>query len=210
MLTLVNTEAGNFNSVVNAIRHIGGEVSITNNAEDIRRASAIILPGVAAFESGMLSLKKNKLIDVIRKKVVEDKTPIIGICLGMQLLAESSTEHGKHEGLGLLNSKVVKLTPKSKEYRVPNIGWSTVIRKKDGVLFSGDSENHSFYHVHSYHMQCEDEGDVAAVIEYDGRQVTVAVERDNIFGVQFHPEKSQDAGLDLLERFLKHTNNIRG
>ena len=122
----------------------------------------------------------------------------------MQLLADTSTEGGSElAGLGLIPGKVVRLSSTDASYRVPNIGWYDVAAKKNSVLFPDDYTPESFYHVHSYHMQCANLKDVAASIEFSGQDITVAVQKDNICGVQFHPEKSQDAGLDLLERFLK-------
>ena len=203
MITIINTRAGNFGSVINAFKYIGANVNIGSTSEEIAKATALILPGVSAFASGMNNLNQAGLIPAIKAKVVQQKTPIIGLCLGMQLLAENSSEHGNNEGLGLIKGSVTKLTTNQKEYRVPNIGWYDVKPKKETILFSKDKEQ-SFYHVHSYYMQCADKNDVAGTIEYSGQEITVAIERGNIFGVQFHPEKSQDAGLDLLQRFIKY------
>ncbi|MDA0782895.1 MAG: imidazole glycerol phosphate synthase subunit HisH [Proteobacteria bacterium] len=208
MLTIIDTKAGNFNSIINAFKRIGVDTILTDDVRKIKEARALVLPGVAAFEKGMTGLNENNLADIIKSKVIEERTPIIGICLGMQLLAENSEEHGRHKGLGLIKGNVVKLNPDNKDYKVPNIGWCDVSAKKEGVIFHGDYTTSSFYHVHSYHLQCANSNAVAASIEYGGGEVTVAIEQDNIFGVQFHPEKSQDAGLELLDRFAKYTNNI--
>ncbi len=208
MLTIIDTKAGNFNSIISAFKRIGVEAILTDDVQKIKSAKSLVLPGVAAFEKGMVGLNKNNLVDIIKHKVVEEKTPILGICLGMQLLAKTSEEHGKHQGLGLIDGSVVKLKPNKEEYRVPNIGWCDVKVKNKGTIFCKNYETTSFYHVHSYHLECSNSNDIAASIEYGGNDVTVAIERGNIFGVQFHPEKSQDAGLELLERFVKHVSNI--
>ena len=123
-------------------------------------------------------------------------------CLGMQLLGDTSTEHGDHDGLGLVEGQIIKLDPADPAFRVPNIGWSYTNPATHGRLFDNLEKIQSFYYVHSYHLQCKNEEDVAATINYSGVDVTVAIEKDNIFGVQFHPEKSQDAGLELLSRFV--------
>jgi glutamine amidotransferase len=205
MITIINTKAGNFGSVINAFKYVGAQITIGSTPEEIQKATALILPGVSAFASGINNLKEANLISVIKEKVQKQNTPIIGICLGMQLLAETSNEHGNHEGLGLIKGAVTKLVSNETEYRVPNIGWYNVTAQKESVLFS-NTPTQSFYHVHSYYMQCADKQDVAATIKYSGQDVTVAIERNNIFGVQFHPEKSQDAGLDLLQRFVKYAS----
>lgn len=205
MITIINTKAGNFSSIINAFKYVGADIAIGNSLEEIEKATALVLPGVSAFASGINNLKQLGLIPAIKEKVQKNKTPIIGICLGMQLLAETSNENGNHEGLGLIKGSVTKLIPQNKEYRVPNIGWYDVKPKKESLLFS-EGDLQSFYHVHSYYMECTDKNDIAATIEYSGQEVTVAIERDNIFGVQFHPEKSQDAGLDLLQRFVEYTS----
>lgn len=205
-LVVVDTKAGNFGSVLNALNKVGATVEVTQDKTQIEQAKALVLPGVAAFKRGMDGLREAGLVDIIRKQASVKKVPIIGICLGMQLLADSGIEgslDGKPmEGLGLIKGHVGKLTSNDPSYRVPNIGWYNVIPKKTGVLFPDASDVRSFYHVHSYHMSCKNQTDVAASISFSGQETTVVVEHENIFGVQFHPEKSQDAGLDLLERFV--------
>ena len=203
MIVLIDTQASNQSSVLNALQRIGAGVRVTSAAADVERASVILLPGVGAFEQGMAVLRTHRLVEPIRRRVTGG-TPLLGICLGMQLLAHSSDEHGHHEGLGLLRSQVVRLVPTDTDYRVPNIGWCDARPTKAGVLFPDLKATSSFYFIHSYHMQCIDAEDVAATIEYSGQEVAVAVERGNVFGVQFHPEKSQDDGFDLLTRFFSH------
>ena len=203
MIALINTQASNQSSVLNAIRRIGAEVHVTNDANDVERASAILLPGVGAFEQGMAVLRENHLVEPIRRRAAEG-TPLMGICLGMQLLALSSDEHGHHPGLGLVRARVVRLRPTNADYRVPNIGWCDARPVKTGVLFPDQNVSPSFYFLHSYHMECEDTDAVAATIDYGGQAIAVAVEQGNLFGVQFHPEKSQDDGFSLLKRFFEH------
>lgn len=206
-LVVIDTKAGNFGSVLNALSRVGATVDITQDRQAIEKAKALVLPGVAAFKRGMNGLNEAGLTDIIKHQAAVSKVPTIGICLGMQLLAETGTENAVNEepikGLGLIAGHVSKLKPTHPDYRVPNIGWYDVTATKNSVLFPAGYKAESFYHVHSYHMQCTNPCDVAAQINYSDALVTVAVEKDNIFGVQFHPEKSQDAGLDLLERFVQ-------
>jgi glutamine amidotransferase len=203
MLVMVDTEASNLESVLGALRRIGVSVSVARSADGIESASAIILPGVGAFAQGMGSLRERGLVDVLRRRIQKDKIPTLGICLGMQLLAESSEEHGQLEGLGVLKGRVVRLQPGGKEFRVPNIGWCDTRPTKPSALFPDATDVRSFYYIHSYHFECDDESAVAATIDFGGRPITVAVAQGNIFGVQFHPEKSQGSGLDLLDRFFR-------
>lgn len=203
MLIMVDTRASNLESVLGALKRVGVGVSVTRSVDDIASATAIILPGVGAFAQGMKALHESGLVDVLRHRVMVDKVPILGICLGMQLLAESSEEHGHQVGLGFVKGKVLRLTPSGTEFRVPNIGWCDTAPEKAGVLFPKAGEMRSFYYIHSYYIQCDRAADVAATIDFAGQPVAVAVENENIFGVQFHPEKSQEAGLDLLNGFFK-------
>lgn len=205
MLTVIDTQAGNFGSILNALcKKLGASVEVTRDKDAIAKAKAIVLPGVASFKQGMAGLNSAGLVEVIRKQALDNRIPTIGICLGMQLLADTGTEGGNAQaGLGLISGQVTRLTSTDANYRVPNIGWHDVVARKRSVLFPEDYTVESFYHVHSYHMQCTNPEDVAASIEFSGQDIVVAVQKDNICGVQFHPEKSQDAGLDLLERFLK-------
>ncbi len=134
--------------------------------------------------------------------------PLLGICLGMQLLAEESEEHGVHQGLGLIPGRVVRLIPDKPGYRVPNFGWHDATFTAGNPLFDKNAGPTPFYFAHSYHFAAADTADVAATIDYSSRKITVAVARNNIFGLQFHPEKSQDAGLDVLARFLTHARTL--
>lgn len=206
-LVMIDTKAGNFGSVDSALRRMGIEVKISNKPEDIEAAKALILPGVSAFEQGMNSLKKLNIVELIKKRALADKIPLLGICLGMQLLADNSTETSTGdaiEGLGLVKGVVRKLQAQKPEFTVPNMGWYDVYKTHNTPLFPETYSCESFYHVHSYHFIPANEQDIAANIDYGTQKVAVSLHRDNIFGAQFHPEKSQDAGLDFLQRFIKH------
>jgi glutamine amidotransferase len=208
-ITIIDTKAGNFGSILNGFRKTGADINLTDDFDDIKNAKALVIPGVSAFTRGMKGLGDAGVIDLLKDKTLNDKVPTMGICLGMQLLAKTGLEGADTpiEGLGILDAHVNRLTPTTHEYRVPNVGWYDVTAKKDSVLFPKTYQGESFYHVHSYHMTCNDASDIAATIEYDGQDITVAIERDHVFGCQFHPEKSQDAGLDLLERFVREAKS---
>jgi glutamine amidotransferase len=206
MVTILDLDIGNLRSVANAFKRVGVEVSVARTADAAENASVLVLPGVGAFERAMRRLQQSGIGAQVRRHALERRQPLIGICLGMQLLAERSYEHGEFAGLGLIAGEVVQLKPQPPQYRVPNIGWSTVRAARATAMFPEGVDGQSFYHVHSYHLQCRDPRDVAATIDFGGHPVVTAVERDNIFGVQFHPEKSQDAGLNLLHALLAHIN----
>jgi glutamine amidotransferase len=204
MLVMIDMNLGNLQSVVQAFRTVGAEVTVTSRPADVRRAAAVILPGVGAFGDGMASLRAAGLIDALRGHVLGEGRPLLGICLGMQLLAEEGEEHGLHRGLGLVPGRCVRLVPGAGE-RVPNIGWCDVrVARPGSVLFHGAREAACFYFAHGYHVHCADTADIAATLPRGGSAVTAAVERGALFGVQFHPEKSQDAGLELLAAFCRH------
>jgi imidazole glycerol-phosphate synthase subunit HisH len=204
MIVLIDIETSNLRSVINAFDRVGATLTVSSDPRDVANANAIVLPGVGAFERGMAGLHKFGLVDALKRRVADEGIPLIGICLGMQLLAEVSYEHGTHEGLGLIKGEVKKLHPVEAGYPVPNIGWCDTLPKKQGVLFPDMATARSFYFVHGFQVECADQDNVAATINYGGQLVTAAIECDNIFGAQFHPEKSQDDGLDLLSRFVAH------
>ena len=137
----------------------------------------------------MRALRKLNLVQPIKQKVLEQKTPILGICLGMQMLADTSFENGRHTGLGLIAGEVVKLRSNDNRFRIPNIGWCDVFPQKASSLFNQSESVKSFYHIHSYHLECKNPEDVAASIRYAGTQITVSVEKDNVFGVSISPRK---------------------
>ncbi|HXX74271.1 MAG TPA: imidazole glycerol phosphate synthase subunit HisH [Nitrospiraceae bacterium] len=202
MIALVDLRISNVGSIRHALARVGCPDTVEATAASVPRASALIIPGVGSFGDGMASLREQGLVEPIRR-AAQEGMPLFGICLGMQLLAFESDEHGRHEGLGLLEGRVVTLAPTDPRFRVPNIGWCDVRSIRSGVLF-GDQPGGCFYHVHSYHLVPKDRRVIAAAIDYSGQEIVVAVEQENIFGVQFHPEKSQDDGLDFLARFVRH------
>lgn len=203
MVTIVDLDIGNLQSVANAFNRAGTRVTIAQTAEAAADARILVMPGVGAFERAMSRLNERGFGPVIRRHALERRRPLIGICLGMQLLADRSYEHGRFDGLGIISGEVVLLEPKPPVYRVPNIGWRTVRTAKPSAMFPAGVDGQSFYHVHSYHLVCKHAEDIAATFEFGGTRIVTAVERDNVFGMQFHPEKSQDAGLELLDFLLR-------
>jgi len=191
MIAVIDMGTSNLRSVVNALERVGAAPTVTGDAADVARADTIVLPGVGAFAAAMDALKAKRLVEPLRQ-AARAGTPLFGICLGMQLLADTSEEHGEHAGLGLIPGRVVRLNPTQPGFRVPNIGWYPT------RFADSDRDDGHFYYVHSYHFVCAEPADVAATIDYGGTAVAGAVKRGNVSGVQFHPEKSQDAGLDLL------------
>lgn len=199
-LIIIDLGIGNSGSVTAALERVGARPVRTDRPADLAAASAIILPGVGAFGDGMARLRQSGLAGPLVEAVRTRGVPLLGICLGMHLLAERGEEHGRHAGLGLIGGSVVRLDPPPEaRLRVPNMGWCDVeVSRPNAILPAASS---SFYFAHSYHLVCSDPADVCAVVQYGG-PVTAAVARGRIFGVQFHPEKSQDAGLDLLAAFV--------
>lgn len=198
MITMVDTGVANISSVTRAFRRISVDVTLTTRATDVERATVVVLPGVGAFRDGMARLHELRLVDAIRKAGLDEGTPVVGVCLGMQLLAEASEEHGVHEGLGLIPGRVVRLPDDHPGYRVPNIGWCDLRVARSSALLGPELDGEAAYFVHSYHLDCHDPQDVAATIDFAGRPITAAVARGRFMGAQFHPEKSQDTGLAIL------------
>ncbi len=202
MIAIVDMGIGNLGSVYRALERIGAPLAVKAGPQEVKRAAAVLLPGVGAFGDGMASLAAQDLIEPLRRTAAAG-TPLFGICLGMQLLAEASEEHGNHPGLGLVRGRVVRLSATDPAFRVPNIGWCDVVPTRPSTLFP-DGAGGTFYHVHSYRLEPADPAIITAAIAFSGSPVAVAIEQGNLFGVQFHTEKSQDAGLDLLAAFLAH------
>jgi imidazole glycerol-phosphate synthase subunit HisH len=203
MITVIDSGIANLGSVASALKRVGAQLRITTTPEEVGAAGALLLPGVGAFADGMQSLRKHGLIEPIRA-VARAGRPVLGICLGMQLLAEASEEFGVHEGLGLLPGRVVRL-PELEGLRVPNIGWCDLALARRARLFAGIEDGAAFYFVHSYHLACADAQDAVGTIGLGGARFAAAVERGNIYGAQFHPEKSQDVGLAFLANFVMLT-----
>ncbi|MDD5431184.1 MAG: imidazole glycerol phosphate synthase subunit HisH [Candidatus Pacebacteria bacterium] len=205
MTVIIDYGMGNLFSVENALKTLGGDIKVSGKPEDIRAADRIILPGVGAFPDGMKNLKNLGLVEILREEVLEKRKPFLGICLGMQLLASEGEEHEPTKGLGFIEGRVRRFQTDEKKFRIPHIGWNDVLAGKDSILFK-DLENPVFYFVHSYHFVPEDKDNIAATCDY-GEIFAAAVRKENIFGVQFHPEKSQKSGLKLLENFLNYKNH---
>ncbi len=202
MIALVDSGICNLASVIRGLERVGARVEVAQHPDALERASAVILPGVGAFGDGMAGLRSRGFVEPLRR-VAGSGTPILGICLGMQLLVEESEEHGHHQGLGLLPGRVRRLVADRPGFRVPNMGWCDVSADRPGVLFPRTAHPEAFYFVHSYFVDAPT-ANVAATIDFSGRRVAAAIEAGNLFGVQFHTEKSQDAGLDLLARWVEH------
>ncbi len=197
-VSVVNLGICNLGSLIEAFRRIGVSCEIVEDANAVARSTTLVLPGVGSFGDGMAAIRRLGLAESIQRHAQAGKK-LLGICLGMQLLFEESEEHGNHQGLGIFAGRVVKLKKKSPAARIPNMGWCEVIPAGNGgSLFAAQPQD--FYFIHSFHCECRNPDDLAATIDF-GYPVTAAVERGNLRGVQFHPEKSQDAGLGLLQRF---------
>ena len=200
MVAIIDYDAGNIRSVEKAVVALGGEVRITRREDEILSADHIILPGVGSFGGAMEKLHEYGLVDVI-KEAVQKEIPFLGICLGLQLLFESSEESEGVKGLGILPGRIVRL-PEEAGLKIPHVGWNSLQFPNPGRLFAGISEEAYVYFVHSFYLQAEDPGIVTAVTEY-GTRIHASVEKGNVFACQFHPEKSSEVGLHILRNFLR-------
>ncbi|WP_076589008.1 imidazole glycerol phosphate synthase subunit HisH [Vibrio ostreicida] len=201
-VSIVDYGMGNIGSVVRAIKACGFESSIASTAEDIMQADKLILPGVGSYTRAMQELRSRGLVDAIVESASVDDIPVLGICLGMQILSTLGHEHGETKGLNLIPGEIVRLSPNDKRSRVPHVGWNTVSSVCKSPLFEGVPDESDFYFVHSYHYVVEDKNHILAYSEHGGDFVC-AVQKGNVFGTQFHPEKSQKLGLGLLKNFLE-------
>jgi glutamine amidotransferase len=201
-IVIVNYGMGNLGSIQNMLKHIGAEAVISDRRDDIKNADKLILSGVGAFDNGMGSITECGLLDTLNIKVMEEKTPVLGICLGMQLLCHSS-EEGACSGLGWINARTIRFafTGVSSSLKIPHMGWNTVNIQKNHPLLHEMPDDMRFYFVHSYHLHCEDKTDSLATTHY-GYDFTSIVAKDNVCGVQFHPEKSHKFGMRLLDNFI--------
>jgi len=200
-VAIIDYGMGNLASVARAVDVCGGTPLITDRASEVTSASRIILPGVGAFADGMAELRKRGLDTVLAEEVREKGIPLLGICLGMQLLAASGTEGAPTKGLGFVDGEVLRLEAAEPGARIPHVGWNSVDQSRPCSLFDGIESGKDFYFVHSYHFLCAREHNVVARTPYCGGFVS-CVQDNHVFGVQFHPEKSQKPGLRLLENFL--------
>ena len=207
MISIVNYGIGNIGSVANMLKHIGVPSRFASSVDEIDAATALLLPGVGAFGVAMQTLHRLGFVDVLRQKVLANKTPILGICLGMQILAKGSEEAnstGNEPGLGFIDADFAKFRfPPKSPFKVPHMGWSPISVKRDTPLLAMSDEERRFYFVHSYYARCNDPADVIATATY-GDEFVCAYGRDNIFGTQFHPEKSHRFGMNLLKNFAAY------
>lgn len=198
-IDIIDYGMGNLQSVRNALEHIGCEVRISSDPAALADTDALILPGVGAFGEAMNNLQQRKLVEPLRRAVLDEGKPLLGICLGMQLLADTSDERGNYQGLSLIPGQIRKI-PVSGGLLLPHVGWNSVSIRKRDPLFCDISEGGDFYFVHSYRFECSP-AYIAAITDY-GTDIVAAVQHERIFGVQFHPERSQHKGLRLLRNFV--------
>lgn len=198
MIAIIDYDAGNINSVIKAFEYLGEECVLTRDRETILNADKAVLPGVGCFKDAMTNLEKYDLVSVIRE-FVGSKKPFLGICLGLQLLFDESEESPNVSGLSVLHGKCLKF-PNCGELKIPQIGWNSLSFPKKSRLFSGISGDAYVYFVHSYYLVADDDTDVAATAEY-GVKFHAAVEHENVYACQFHPEKSSSVGLKILKNF---------
>ena len=206
MITVLDYDAGNIKSAENALNFLGEEVKITRDREEILSADGVILPGVGAFGDAMEKLHQYGLVDVIHE-VVDRQIPFLGICLGLQLMFESSEETPGVEGLHLLDGTIRRI-PTAPGLKIPHIGWNDLTFPNKGRLFRGIEEHSYVYFVHSFYLEAADSSIVTATTEY-GTRIHASVEKDNIFACQFHPEKSSRIGLKILQNFVDITKEYR-
>ena len=201
MIAIIDYGVGNLFSLGCSFRKIGAEVTVTGDPDTIRKADRLVLPGVGAFKDAADKLKKDGLDELVKEQAAQGK-PLLGICLGMQMLFDKSYEYGEHQGLGLIHGNVKPIDVDTSVYKIPQIGWNALEFKKESPLFKYIHQGDFVYFVHSYHgTDCDDS--VIAVTDY-GIKVTAAVMKDNVFGTQFHPEKSGAVGLNILRAFCEY------
>lgn len=200
MIVVVDYNTGNMGSIVNMIKKIGYRAITSSNVDEIEVADKIILPGVGSFDQGIKNLKNLGILEVLSDKVIQKKTPVLGICLGMQLMTKKS-EEGTLSGLGWIDAEVRKF--QSEVLKVPHMGWNTARLEKQSKLFSDTVNEKRYYFVHSYYVRCNNMDDILTSTEYTHNFVS-AFEKDNIIAVQFHPEKSHKFGMELIRNFVEN------
>lgn len=198
MLTIIDYGLGNISAIQNVYKQLNISSKLATQPQELMDATKIILPGVGAFDSAMKKLIQSEMLSALKQKVIEEKIPLLGICVGMQILANSS-EEGSHEGLGWIKGKVKKIPHK---LRLPHMGWNTISQLRPNKLFNLLDSDTQFYFLHSYYFDCDSKTDVLAQTQY-GFDFPCVVNRENVYGVQFHPEKSHRYGTMLLKNFAE-------
>lgn len=202
MITIIDYGMGNLYSVKNMLKYLGYESAVTGNVDEILQADKLILPGVGNFGKAMSIICQSELQNVLNRKVLEEHTPILGICLGMQLFLEYS-EEGDCKGLGWIPGKVERFDfPHHMELKVPHMGWNYIKKQRESQIIANLTENERYYFVHSYYVKCQDQEHIVATTEY-GIQFDSIIQKDNIVGMQFHPEKSHRFGMKILKNFAE-------
>jgi glutamine amidotransferase len=201
MIVIIDYGMCNVGSIKNMLSKIGADSVITSDPRVIKTADKLILPGVGAFDNAMINLDRLGLIEILNSMVLEKKTPILGICLGMQIFSKRS-EEGALPGLGWIDAKTIrfKFDPSSANLKIPHMGWNTIVIKKQGSILDNVEDESRFYFVHSFHVRCADESNILATTTY-GITFHSAIIKDNIIGTQFHPEKSHKFGMNMLRNF---------
>jgi len=203
LITIIDYNMGNIASIENMLKKFGAEAIVTSDPSIIEEAEKIILPGVGSFDYGMNNLNKLGITEVLKTKVLEEKIPLLGICLGMQLLTQKS-EEGTLPGLGFINAKTVKFQQEhcEEKIKIPHMGWNYIKVNNESILFDDFNKEMRFYFVHSFYVECEKQENVLANTQY-GKTFASVIGNDNILGVQFHPEKSHSYGMKLLKNFVE-------
>ena len=209
MIKVLDYGMGNTASILNMIRKAGGQAELCSNPKELDLATMIVLPGVGAFDNGIEKLTNSGLLETLKQKVLEDKVPFLGVCLGMQLLFEKS-EEGQLPGLGWIKGNVIRFDfsdlQLDKSLKVPHMGWNMVHPKTYNNLYAGLEEEARYYFVHSYHVNCVNPLDILATANY-GYEFTCSIRHENIWGAQFHPEKSHRFGVQFFKNFLKEIDH---
>ncbi len=200
MIAIIDYDAGNIKSVEKALQKFGEEACITRDKEILLNAEKVILPGVGAFGDAMGKIRQYNLEDTINR-IVDKRTPFLGICLGLQLLFNRSEESEGVKGLGILKGDILRI-PDKQDLKIPHIGWNSLRYPKSGKLFANIKEDSYVYFVHSYYLEAANEDIVVATTDYS-TLIHAAIESEHIFGCQFHPEKSSEVGLEILENFIR-------
>jgi len=203
VIVVVDYEIGNIGSIINMVKKVGGHAVCSSDKDEIKDADKLILAGVGSFDTGVINLENKNLIPLLEEKVLDDKIPILGICLGMQLMTKGS-EEGNLPGLGWIDAQTVRFNFKLKnqKYKIPHMGWNGAKIVREGSLFKDMYPDARFYFVHSYYVDCKHKEDIVAITNY-GFDFVSSFQKNNIMGTQFHPEKSHKYGLKLIKNFVE-------